>query len=58
MYFNVMNQSKRLLHTRKFALIASFTAISLMMTASYFYAYGQDKIWFPRWLRCRASCPA
>jgi hypothetical protein len=42
-----MNRSKRLLHGRKLALIASFTAISLMMAARYFYAYGQDKSGFP-----------
>lgn len=42
-----MNQSKRLLHAREFALIASFTAISLMIAAGYFYAYGQDKSGFP-----------
>ena len=42
-----MNQSKRLLHARKLALIASVTAISLMMAARYFYAYGQDKSGFP-----------
>jgi hypothetical protein len=42
-----MNQSKRLSHARKLALIAFFTVISLMMLARYFCAYGQDKSGFP-----------
>jgi hypothetical protein len=45
--FCVTNQSKRLLHARKIALAAFFTAISLMVLARYFCAYGQDKSGFP-----------
>jgi hypothetical protein len=42
-----MNQSSRLLHARKLALIAVVTASSLIVLAGYFYAYGQDKSGFP-----------
>ena len=42
-----MNQSKRLSHARKLALIAFFAVIFLTTLGRYFYASGQDKSGFP-----------